>query len=82
MVFAFVRRWWDPARASGQSTVELACGGRVALAEEDGQAVLTVTTAPDSAGRTHAAVVALSAAERAELSQALAASDSENPVLR
>jgi hypothetical protein len=76
MVFAFVRRLWDPVRVAEQSTVELACGGRVALRIERGQAVLAMTTAPDAAGRSHVATVSLSPAEQAELSQALAPSAS------
>lgn len=72
MVFAFVRRLWGPEPLAEQSTVELACGGRVALRTENGQAVLAITTAPDATGRSRAATVPLSAAEQAELSQALA----------
>jgi hypothetical protein len=78
VVFTFVRRWWDPARPSRQSTVELACGGRVAVRDANGHATLTVTTAPDSSGRTHTVIVPLSIAEKAELSQALGSSGDKN----
>jgi hypothetical protein len=54
------------------STVELTCGGRVSfLQDSDGNAVLSVTTAPDTNGQTHAVAVPLSIAERAEIQQAV-----------
>jgi hypothetical protein len=79
MVLALVRRWWGPARAATQNTVELACGGRVAIREEDEGAVLTITTAPDGGGRSHTAAVALRVAEQAELSQALVPAEFRRP---
>ena len=72
MKFATALRWLGLDESPHASTVELTCGGRVSfLQDSDGNAVLSVTTAPDTNGQTHAVAVPLSIAERAEIQQAV-----------
>jgi hypothetical protein len=72
MMFATALRWLGLDEPPHASTVELMCGGRVSLSQDsDGNAALSVTTAPDTNGQTHAVAVPLSFAERAEIQQAL-----------
>jgi hypothetical protein len=73
MTFAFVSRWLGWHREPLGTTVELSCGGRVAVREIDGGLVLAITTPPDADGRSHAAAVPLSVAERLELGHVLEA---------
>jgi hypothetical protein len=71
MMFATALRWLGLDEPPHATTLELGCGGRISLQDSDGNAVLSITTAPDSLGRTHAVAVPLSAAERSELQHAL-----------
>jgi len=72
MMFTTALRWLGLDDAPRATTVELACGGRISLQDSDGNSVLSLTTAPDENGRTHAVAVPLTLAERSELRHALA----------
>jgi hypothetical protein len=71
MMFATALRWLGLDEPPHATSIELACGGRVSLQDSDGNAVLSVTTAPDAHGQTHSVAVPLSLAERAEIHHAL-----------
>jgi hypothetical protein len=71
MMLATALRWLGLDEPPHATTIELTCGGRVSLQDSVGNAVLSVTTAPDANGQTHAVTVPLSAAERAEIHHAL-----------
>ena len=72
MMFATALRWLGLGEPPPATTLQLGCGGRISLQDSDGNAVLSITTAPDAHGRTHAVAVPLSPGERAELQHALA----------
>jgi hypothetical protein len=72
MMFTTALRWLGLDEPPHATTVELGCGGRISVQDSDGNSVLSITTAPDSHGQTHAVAVPLTLAERAELEHALA----------